>query len=279
MPSPRPALAFLLIARRVLIVLAAAYVLFLVAAFAFQRRFIYFPVRLDPPVGSPPPSRGEIVTFPSGDGTRITGLYVAPPDDSAAVALVLHGNGGNALSWAPILNPYLRRGLGALLLDPRGYGWSEGAPTEEGWHQDTEAALAWLASRGIAAPRIVAVGVSIGAGLATPLAARHPLRGLVLMAAFTSLPDAAAEHYPFVPCRLLLRDRYDNVRAAPRVDCPVLIFHGTEDRLVPVDHAHRLAAAFRERPQLCLALGHGHNDVDSWSGYEQALAGFLDALQ
>jgi pimeloyl-ACP methyl ester carboxylesterase len=264
---------------RILLLLAALYVLILGAAFFFQRKLIYFPIRLEPPVRTAGPFGGEVVTFEAADGTGLHGLYVPPPTADAPVALVLHGNAGNLLTWAPFLEPYVRQGLGALLLDPRGYGWSEGEPSEEGWHQDAEAALAWLAARGSAAPRVVVVGVSIGSGPATALAARHPVRGLILQAAFTCLADAAGAHYPFLPCGLLLRDRYDNLAAAPRVRCPVLLFHGTADAVVPTDHAHRLAAAFAQRPVLHVVPGRGHDDVDGWSGYEGAVRAFVAGLR
>lgn len=258
--------------------LVGVYAVVLLAAFVFQRRLIYFPECRQDPVWRATAPGEEIVTFPSTDGTRISGLFVRPRGDTMPVVLVAHGNAGNVLTWRRFLDPFLRRGLGGFLLDPRGYGWSEGSPEEVGWHQDADSAMAWLAARGIAAPRIVIVGVSIGSGLAVPLAARHPVRGLILQSAFTSLVDAASAHYPFLPCGLLLHDRYDNVAAAARVRCPVLILHGTADRTVSVDHAHRLAAAFPRAATLRLADGYDHNDVSAWSGYEAALAQFLDTL-
>jgi pimeloyl-ACP methyl ester carboxylesterase len=260
------------------VTLLGAYALVLLAAFLFQRKLVYFPQPLREGANLPGTSGRDLVTFPSADGTRISGLFVRPKDDRTPVVLALHGNAGNALTWSGFLDPFVRRGLGGLLLDPRGYGLSEGSPDEEGWHRDAESAMAWLAARGIAASRVVVVGVSIGAGLAVPLAARHPVRGLILESAFTSLPDAAGEHYPFLPCRLLLKDRYDNLEAAARVTCPVLLLHGTSDRTVPVAHAHRLAAAFPRAPTLGLAEGFDHNDLSAWSGYEPALDRFLDGL-
>ena len=264
--------------RVILVSLLALYVLILVAAYLLQRRMIYFPERLKGPVPATA-GRGEVVALHAADGTRLHALHVPPPTPEAPVALVLHGNAGSLLSWAPFLDPFVDDGLGALLLDPRGYGWSEGDPTEAGWHQDAEAALAWLGARGVPPARVVVVGVSIGSGPATALAARHPVRGLILQSAFTSLPDAACRHYPWLPCRLLLSDRYDNLGAAPSVGCPVLLLHGAADDIVPVEHVHRLAAAFRHRPAPHLAPGHGHNDVSAWPGYEQALREFLDGLR
>jgi pimeloyl-ACP methyl ester carboxylesterase len=263
---------------RVATALACLYAVLLLGAFLLQRRLIYFPVPLDHAALRPAAPGRELLTFRSRDGTLISGLFAPPKDDVTPVVLVAHGNAGNALTWSRYLDPFLDRGLGAFLLDPRGYGLSEGSPDEAGWHADADSALAWLAGRGIAAARVVVVGVSIGSGIAVPLAARHPVRGLILQSPFTSLADAASGHYPFLPCGLLLRDTYDNLGAAPRVTCPVLILHGSSDRTIPVDHARRLAAAFPGKATLTLAPGFDHDDLARWPDYRAALHRFLDAL-
>ena len=105
---------------------------------------------------------------------------------------------------SPEIDPQWVAGLRALQAE-EAIQWKGHEFDEDGWHEDAEAAMGWLASRGIAAPRIVLVGVSLGAGLALPLATRHAVRGLILESAFTSLADAASGHYPFLPVRLLLR--------------------------------------------------------------------------
>ncbi len=209
---------------------------------------------------------------------RISGIYVHARDDRSPVVLVAHGNAGNVLSWRGFLDPFTDLGLGAFLLDPRGYGWSEGTPTEEGWHADADAALAWLSSKGVPAARVIVVGVSIGSGMAVPLAAEHPVRALILESPFTSLADAASDHFPYLPCGWILRDRFDNVDAASRVRCPVLILHGTGDRTIGPDHARRLGAAFATPPTIRFADGADHNDLTSWPGYAGALREFLRSI-
>ncbi len=264
---------------RALAGLAALYLLLLGGAFLLQRRFIYIPERLAWPFEPSAASAKELVSFPSADGTRLTGLFLRPEEAGAPVVFVAHGNAGNVLTWRPFLAPFTRRGLGAFLLDPRGYGASEGSPDEEGWHQDAEAAVAWLASQGVPASRLILVGVSIGSGLAVPLAADLPVRALILQAAFTSLDAVASDHIPLVPWRLILRDRYDNLAAAARVRCPVLLLHGGADRTVSVEHARRLAAALPSPPLLRIAPASGHNDVGAWTGYEAALDELLAAVR
>jgi uncharacterized protein len=265
--------------RRVVLALVATYALLVLGAFAFQRRLIYFPERLE---GTPTPeagSTGRVVTFPSLDGVRISGLWVPPKDDGSPVVLAAHGNAGSIRSWAPLLGRYARRGLGGLLLDPRGYGWSEGSPSEEGWHQDGEAALAWLAAQGVPASRVVLHGVSIGTGIVVPLAAKHAVRGLVLECPFSSLADVAQSSYPFLPVRWLLRDRYDNAAAAPGVRCPVLVVCAGRDEIVSERHTRKLVEAFSTPPTYVRAEGAGHNDLAFWARYDATIFDFVAGLR
>lgn len=278
MHAPAAPRSFARNARRVLLGGVALYALLVLALALFQRSLIYQPERLaGVPLEALRPGE-EFVTFPSSDGVKISGLLVRPRTPEMPVVLVAHGNAGNAFTWRGFLTPFLKWGTGAFLLDPRGYGASDGDPDEAGWQRDAEAAVEWLDKQGIPSTRLVVVGVSLGAGLALPIAARHPVRGLILQSAFTSLADMASARFPFVPCRLLLRDRYDNLAAAPSVRCPVLILHGTADEIVPVAQARRLADAFPTVPSLRLAPGAGHDDVAAWPGYGAALQEFLNTL-
>lgn len=264
--------------RVVVITLAAAYAVMLILAYFFQTALIYAP---EPRTGVPTWNRGagaSVVSFRAPNGPRLYSLYSPPRDAAMPVALIVHGNGGDFESWSPTLARWVRLGCGALLLDPRGYGWSEGSPSEQGFLADGEAALSWLESQGVPPDRIVLHGISLGCGIALPLAVGHAVRGLVLDSPFTSLADAAQASFPFLPCRLLLRERYDNLSVAPRVSCRVLVMHGNADDIVPVAQASRLAAAFQRPPVLRIIEGSGHNSLSSWPGYEPELAKFLGSL-
>src|SRR5204862_231923 len=161
--------------------------------------------------GEPRGTRGgeaQGVSFRAAGGPKLFALYVTPRSKTAPVAVIFHGSAGNLETWAPTIGPWVRAGCGALLVDPRGYGWSEGSPSEEGWLADGEAAVDFLAERGVAEERLVLHGISIGSGIAVPTAAKRRVGGLVLDSPFTSLCDAAQAAFPFLPCRWLLRDRY-----------------------------------------------------------------------
>jgi pimeloyl-ACP methyl ester carboxylesterase len=123
--------------------------------------------------------------------------------------------------------------------------------------------MKWLSERGVPSSDTVLVGNSLGSGPATELAASLPVAGLVLISGYTSLPDFGAAAYPFVPVRPLMLDRFDNLAKIGRVAAPILLLHGTADRIIPDEHATALAAATDHRAQVVPFEGSGHELVGS----------------
>ncbi|MGE3311784.1 MAG: alpha/beta hydrolase [Limisphaerales bacterium] len=205
----------------------------------------------------------EDVRFRTRDDVDLSAWYFpaatnAPHRDLAV--LISHGNGGNISHRLPTYSLLLELGVNVLAYDYRGYGRSEGRPNETGTYLDAEAALEWLQQRGFAPSQVVAFGESLGGGIATELALRHPdLRGLVLQSTFTSLLDLGSELFPFLPVRTIARYHYDNIAKLPRIQVPVLILHSREDTLIPFRHAERNFAAARE-PKSLKEIRGDHND-------------------
>ncbi|MGH7378363.1 MAG: alpha/beta hydrolase, partial [Candidatus Methylomirabilales bacterium] len=168
-----------------------------------------------------------------------------------------------------------RTGAGVLLLDYRGYGGSGGAPTEEGLYRDGEAAAAWVEAQGLGP--LVYVGESLGTGVAVEVALRRPPAALVLQSPFTSLTDVAARHYPYLPVRLLLKDRYESLEKIARVSCPVLVIHGDRDSIIPIAQGRKLFEAVPGRKAFLEVPGGDHNDPlwDLLPGYAERVGGFL----
>ncbi len=226
----------------------------IVAAPNLADRFIYHPRPL--PAGWAPPPGTEEVALRTADGVRIAALFYPWPDARAAV-LYLHGNAGNLTFWersAARLSERAR--VAVLLLDYRGYGKSEGWPSEEGLYLDAEAGYDWLSER-TRAP-IVLYGHSLGTGVAVETALRRPAAALVLEAPFTAIPDVVEETLPFLDARKILSERYDNLEKAPRLRAPALIVHGTADRTIPVSHGRALARAAGAGADLLEVEGAGH---------------------
>jgi fermentation-respiration switch protein FrsA (DUF1100 family) len=158
-----------------------------------------------------------------------------------------------------------RMGLSVLLFDYRGYGGNPGRPSEQGMAADARAAEAWLAAQpGV--DRIVYFGESLGAAVAIGLAQQRPPAALVLRSPFTSLADVAAVHYPWLPARRLLLDRYPSIEGIASVHVPVLVIAGDRDDIVPESLSRRLYDAAGEPKRYVVVPGAGHNDPELLDG-------------
>ncbi len=257
--------------------LLAAYLL-IVLAMTFLETWLVYPI--------PSVSRGdwhpagldfEDVRFISDDGTQLHGWFIERQDAKRAI-LYCHGNGEDISSNANFV-AQLSTSLDAsvFIFDYRGYGHSEGSPSEAGCIADGLAAQRWLAKRSGREPsEIVVMGRSIGGGIATAIAAQQGARALVLVNAFTRLTDVAAQHYAWLPVRLLMKNRYDSVARISKYDGPVFQSHGTADWIVPIELGRKLfAAAPTINKRFVEYTGHGHNDPEP-ADYYRDLAIFLD---
>jgi pimeloyl-ACP methyl ester carboxylesterase len=255
------------IAIAVLLVGAGIYVLALAALFVFQRRLLFFPERL------PPDFR-----FSSGEERWIGDLHTlffrAP--NSAGTIVYFHGNAGSLAGWGPLGADLARlTGFNVWMLDYPGYGKSKGGlPTEDGLHEAASAVYdAAVAEERGDEKRVVAFGRSIGTGLAVRLAAARDPGRLILESPYDSLVSLARALFPWAPgflVRYPLRSDLD----APKVHCPTLILHGTEDEVIPFEQGRRLAGRIPGAIFVPIRGGH-HNDLDSFEAWRKALALFL----
>lgn len=187
--------------------------------------------------------------------------------------LVCNGNGGDRSMRAELAAALNGMGLSVLLFDYRGYGGNPGRPSEDGLAADARAAQAWLAAQpGV--DRIVYFGESLGAAVAVGLAVQRPPAALVLRSPFTSLADVAAVHYPWLPARRLLLDRYPSIERIASIRVPVLVIAGDHDDIVPATLSKRLYDAANEPKRWLLVPGAGHNDMELLGGRQM-----LDAIE
>ena len=216
--------------------------------------------------------------FTAADGTKLHGWYVAH-EKPKGHALLLHGNAGNVTLLAETLRTLNRRhNLAVLALDYRGFGKSEGKPSEEGLYQDARAARKWLAEEEhIAETDVILMGVSLGGAVAVDLAAREGARGLVLVNTFTSLPAAAQHQAPWLPMGLILSTRMSSLAKITEYHGPLLISHGDADEVVPFDQGQALYEAAPGPKKFITARGAKHNDPQS-EEYRVALDEFIAGL-
>jgi len=191
--------------------------------------------------------------------------------------LVCHGNAGNISHRLDLARLLLEAGASVLLFDYRGYGMSSGEPGEEQTYRDAQAAWHWLAQKGFAGSNIVAYGESLGGGVATELAVRETVGGLILQSTFTSIPDVGAELFPWLPVRLISSIKYDTIHKLPGLKVPVLILHSRQDELIQYRHAERNFAAAHEPKYFCEI--HGDHNGGLFASQDLALAAITDFLR
>lgn len=248
--------------------LALAIAFVWVLAWAVQRRLIYFPLGEVPSPESVGLTDVQPISFETADGLSLHGWYVPPAHGrSQTTVVVFNGNAGNRAYRAPLARRLADREIGTLLFDYRGYGGNPGSPTETGLTEDARGVRAYLAARpDIDQRRMVYYGESLGAAVALNLAVEHPPHALVLKSPFTSLADVAAHHYPFVPVRWLLRDRYPSIDRILRLRCPVLVISAEHDSIVPSEQSRRLYEAARGPKRLLVLPNTDHNDDELLAG-------------
>lgn len=237
---------------------------------ALLRGLLYFPMR---PSGLTPAAAGlafEDLSFHAEDGVKLHGWWIPADRQRAgrpAVHLLLcHGNAGSIEDRLIHARSLVDAGVDVLLFDYRGYGRSQGSPSEAGTYQDARAARqALLARKGVDPARIFYLGESLGGAVALELALAQPPRGLVLQSTFTSIRDMARHHYPFIP-QALVPDAYPNLARVRELRAPLLVLHGDADDIVPVAAGQALHAAAPEPKKLQLLHGLGHNDLVSRAG-------------
>lgn len=228
---------------------------------------------------------GERIELQMRDGTRLVGWYLPPTPQHAVsrsptpfpAVLWFYGNGETIGAIWPNIRDFRPPHAALLILDYPGYGASEGKATEAGLYEAADLAYAALATReGIDPKRIYAYGRSLGSAAATYTAAHHDVAGLILESPFTSARGMAARHYKIFP-RFLVRMKLDNLANIRRVQCPVLVFHGTSDMIVPMQMGKEVAAAAPGPVEFVMIEGAGHNDTYDLGGesYRQKLAAFV----
>lgn len=228
-----------------------------------QRQLIYFPDAADvPPAADVLPGARDVIVQ-TGDGLDLGAWFVPAVGhlSSAPMAvLVAPGNGGNRHDRVALASELSRRGLAVLLMDYRGYGGNPGSPSEEGLAADALAAVTALEELGYPPHRLIYFGESLGTGVVAALQVRRPPAGMVLRSPFTELADVGAHHYPYLPVRALLRDRFPVVEHLSSSRVPVSVIYAAHDSVVPSVLSARVADTAPSLVERTVIEGADHND-------------------
>jgi fermentation-respiration switch protein FrsA (DUF1100 family) len=227
-----------------------------------QRGLIYFPDGQAPAPAAFGLPDAEPQTVDTEDGLTLGGWFLpARARDTGYTVIIFNGNAGHRGYRAGLAAQLAARGVSVFLFDYRGYGGNPGLPSETGLSRDARAALAYLGRRpGVDLTRIVFFGESLGAAVAVRLALEYPPAALILRSPFSSMAAIGSFHYPILPVRLLLRDRYPTIDLIPKITSPLLIVAGDADRIVPLADTQELFDAAPQPKRLVVIPGADHND-------------------
>ena len=249
------------------------------------KRFVCFPVAELLYTPNDANLRYEDVRIQTSDGLELQGWVVpgepetASGPDSKVTWLWFHGNGGNiGHRVGELALAHHRIGDNIFIFDYRGYGESEGVPSEKGTYLDSRAAIEYLSSRpGENSGRIVYIGHSLGAAVAIEAALTSPPMAMILISPFASVRDMASLTLPFPPAGWLLRNHYDNISRVRKLNMPLLVLHGDRDETVPIYQGRKLYEAANEPKKFHTLEGAAHNDTYQVGGeqYWRAIESFL----
>jgi fermentation-respiration switch protein FrsA (DUF1100 family) len=236
----------------------------------FEDKFIYFPEKY--PRGaydqarSIPNLRDCWVT--TEDGVRLHGWF-APAESAKATLVLSHGNGGNISHRYLLMRSLLRYRFNVLMYDYRGYGRSEGTPSEDGIYNDGRAFFDYvLALPEVKSPSIFLWGTSLGGAVATDVAIHRPAAGLILESTFTSGRDVARLLYPFLPVGPFMHNKFNTIEKLKTLHLPLLVMHGSLDEILPVGLGRQLFAEANDPKQYYEIAGARHNDTFFVGGEE-----------
>ena len=267
--------------RRLLILLGLG-LLFVMFFRWFEHKNVYHPTRSFDARAEELRRPFEEVEFKTADGLTLHGWFfpsAVSSNGTGAAILYCHGNGGNISHRLPVYRLLMETGAAVFTFDYRGYGRSEGKPGEKGTYLDAEAALDWLLGRGFAPTRIVAFGESLGGGIASELAVRRPIGGLVLQSTFTSIPDVGAELFWWLPVRTLSSIEYDTRNKLPKINVPVVVMHSRDDSLVRYEHAQKNFEAANDPKWLVLLQGDHNDSLSDREAFRAGIQRLVDHIQ
>jgi len=249
----------------------------------FEYRQVYQPDRELESSGGELGRPFEDVYFQTADGQKLNAWFFPADPDSPRrryVYLLCHGNAGNISHRLAHCAALLETGASVFIFDYRGYGRSDGRPSEEGTYLDAQAAHQWLQHKGFPATNILALGESLGGGIASELVLRERVGGLILQSTYTSITEVGAELFPWLPVRWLGTIKYDTRSKLSRARVPVLILHSRGDSLIGFHHAEKNLAAANEPKALWEISGEHNQFLDGdRARYLEGLDRFLALLE
>ena len=247
------------------------YVGILLVFFFFEKSLVYKPMPSSDPydMTTVPGVFSQELWLESKDGTRIHAYFFSPDKEASidkAVVLYCHGNAGNISHRLIRLNAFAQEGIPILIMDYRGFGFTEGSPHEQGTYEDAAAGYEWLQKQGWKSNRIIAHGTSLGGGIASWIQDEYQCGALVLESTFTSIPGVSKSLFPYLPT-FIIRTQYPTLERVKKSNVPLLVIHGDEDEIIPFHMGEELfSSSVSAQKSFFHVVGAGHDDVMDLTG-------------
>jgi len=272
--------------RTIFISALLVYLMVCTAVYSFQEKLIFPAHEKLIDIGSEY-ANSYTVEHTADDGIKLSSWYIPPKNNNKnKIILYLHGNGGNISHRVGEYSSFLDEDYGLFALDYRGYGKSEGSPSEEGLYKDARSAVKFIEDKGFQTKDIILYGESLGTAIAIQLASEKEFYAVILESPFTSMLNVAKKHYSFLPVSLLLKHKFDSLSKLHKVDENILVMHGDRDSLVPYEYGLEIYNSLKKNKEnknnkqiisMTTFKNKGHNN-HSLDETKEAWKEFLDSL-
>ncbi len=259
-----------------LVILALIYFLILISTYIFQRNLLYLPEEnnysgdhLVVPI--------EKIKIKTQDNIELLAWYHNKDINYYKTILFLHGNAGSLENRIHKINHFKDMNVNFLIVSWRGFSKNDGKPTEKGLYEDARSAVAWLKSKGINENNVIIYGESLGTGVATEIAQYKNFAGIILESPFTSMIDAGKNKYPYLPVKLLLKDKYESNKKIKNIKSPILVMHGKVDDIVPFYMGEKIYEIANE-PKYYYFSEYDNHMMEFNEKLLKALKDFIDSL-
>lgn len=239
-----------------------SYCAILLFLYLYQRHLVFKPTaQMSLPASYNGLNSVEQRTLLTNDGVHILVWYQPPPTPDAPVIIFFHGNTGNLGDRTEKI-ALLTKHMGVLAVSYRGFGGSEGTPSEEGLYEDARTAINYLKQQGVPESHMILYGESLGSGVVIQMATEYAPAGVVLEAGYTSLVALGQKKYPYIPVSWLMKDHFDSISKISKIKAPLLMFHGEKDPTTPAEHTRLLLGKATSPKQAIIFPEIDHTNFD-----------------
>ncbi|WP_411767390.1 alpha/beta hydrolase [Winogradskyella sp. A3E31] len=260
--------------KKVILWAVGLYVMIGTILYTIQEKILFLPTTLEQDYQYKFETSFEELFIKTEDGSRLNGLHFKA-ENPKGVVLYFHGNAGDLSRWGLIVEPFTKYNYDVIVMDYRTYGKSTGALSEKNLYEDAQLFFGYTKEH-FDDKDIIIYGRSLGTGIASKLASQNNIQQLILETPYTTIVDVGKHRFPIFPVETLLKYKLPTVEYLKNVDCPITIFHGTADDVVPYKFGKELKEKYSNKIEMITIEGGGHNDLANYMAYHENLKKVLN---